>query len=82
MLTIDRMRLHLPPLLESHTPEIVRLLAEELAVVPLAADLNIDRLTVGPVLIPLGSGHREVARAVASAIGTTLRKGQADAQHH
>jgi hypothetical protein len=74
VLTIDRMRLRLPREFQNRARRIARLVAEELAAVPLAADRNIDRLTVGPIGMRPGAGDREVARAVAGAIGTTLRK--------
>ncbi|WP_306533331.1 hypothetical protein [Geobacter sp.] len=73
MLTVDRMRLQLPPAFRDRAGEIARLVAEELATVPMTADLRIDRLAVPPVEVTHQATDREVARAVAVAVGEGLK---------
>ncbi len=74
MLTVDRLRLQLPPVFRDRAGEIARLVAEELATVPMAADLQIDRLAVPPVEVHPLATDRDVARAVAQAVGSELGK--------
>jgi len=74
MLTIDRLRLQLPPPFRDRAGEIARLVAEELATLPMAADLQIDRLTVSPVEVHPLASDRDVARAVAASVGAELGK--------
>ncbi len=72
MLTVDRLRLQLPPAFRDRAGEIARLVAEELATVPMTADLHLDRLAVPPVEVSHQATDREVARAVAGAVGEGL----------
>lgn len=74
MLTVDRLRMQLPPAFRDRAGEIARLVAEELATVPVTADLQIDRLAVPPVEVHHLATDREVARAVAQSVGTELGK--------
>ncbi|MBT1076103.1 hypothetical protein [Geobacter grbiciae] len=74
MLTIDRLRLKLPPAFRDRAGEIARLVAEELATVPVASDFHLDRLVVPPVEVHPQATDRDVARAVAVAVGAGLVK--------
>ncbi len=73
MLTVDRLRLQLPPAFRDRGGEIARLVGEELATVPLSADLLLDRLAVPPVEVSHQATDREVARAVAASIQLGIR---------
>ena len=73
MLNIDRLRLQLPPPFRDRAGEIARLVAEELAVVPLSSDLHLDRLTIPPVEMQPQAGDREVARAIATSVHAGIR---------
>jgi hypothetical protein len=73
MLTIDRLRLQLPPAFQDRAGEIARLVGEELATVSVGAELYLDRLAVPPVEVSHQATDREVARAVAASIQTGIR---------
>lgn len=73
MLTVDRLRLQLPPDFRDRAGEIARLVAEELATVPMAIDLQLDRLAVPPVEVHPQATDRDVARAVAQSVHTGIR---------
>ncbi len=73
MLTIDRLRLQLPPAFRDRAGEIARLVGEELATVSVGTDLQIDRLAVAPVEVHSLATDRDVARAIAQAVGQTLQ---------
>lgn len=79
MLTIDRLRLTLPPGFESRADAVARLVADELAARPLRADPSgdrrVDRLSVPSVTAPVGGTDREVARVVARAVHGELMRG-------
>ncbi len=68
MLTIDRLRLQLPKHLRERAGDIARLVADELAALPVSSDLRLERLMIQPVEVHPQAGDREVARAVAMAI--------------
>lgn len=72
MLIVDRLRLQLPPAFRDRAGEIARLVGEELATVPMTADLHLDRLAVPPVEVHHQATDREVARAVAASVGAEL----------
>jgi len=73
MLTIDRLRLQLPPAFRDRAGEIARLVGEELATVSVSADLHLDRLAVPPVEVSHQATDREVARTIAQSIHTGIR---------
>ncbi len=73
MLTVDRLRLQLPPDFRDRAGEIARLVAEELATVPMASELQLDRLAVPPVEVHPQATDRDVARAVAQSVHTGIR---------
>lgn len=72
MLTIDRLRLQLPPAFRDRAGEIARLVGEELVAVSVGVDLQIDRLAVPQIEVHPQATNREVARAVAVAVGAEL----------
>ena len=51
MLTINCLRLSLPASFADRGPQIARMLAEELAALPLASSVNIERLKAPPVTV-------------------------------
>jgi len=73
MLNIDRLHLQLPHAFRDRAGEIARLVAEELATVPMTADLQLDRLAVPPVEIHPRATDRDVARAVAASVHNGIR---------
>ncbi len=73
MLTIDRLRLQLPVALKERAGDIARLVAEELAALPVASSLCLERLVIPSVEVHPRAGDREVARAVAEAIHAGIR---------
>uniref|UniRef100_A0A831XGF3 Uncharacterized protein n=1 Tax=Geobacter metallireducens TaxID=28232 RepID=A0A831XGF3_GEOME len=74
MLTIDRLRMQLPPSFRDRAGEIARLVGEELATtVSVEGDLHLDRLAVPSVEVSPQATDREVARAVAQSIHTGIR---------
>ncbi len=73
MLTVDRLRLQLPPSFRDRAGEIARLVAEELAMVPMAADLQLERLALPPVEVHHQASDREVARVVAASVHAGIR---------
>lgn len=73
MLTVDRLKMQLPPSFRDRAGEIARLVGEELATVSVSADLHLDRLMVPPVEVHPQATDREVARAVATSIHTGIR---------
>lgn len=75
MLSIDRLRLTLPPGFADRADAVARLVADELAALPLAGDRTLARLAVPPVAVPPGGSDREVAGRVARAIHGALTRG-------
>ncbi|MFL6203664.1 MAG: hypothetical protein ACJ76J_31225, partial [Thermoanaerobaculia bacterium] len=79
MLKIDRLRLSLPPGYEARAERIARLVADELASLPIQGDANLDRLTLPAVEVGPRATDRQVAGAIAGAMGSHLKdlKGEA-----
>lgn len=73
MLTVDRLRLQLPPSFRDRAGEIARLVAEELAIVAMAADLQLERLALPPVEVHHQASDQEVARVVAASVHAGIR---------
>jgi hypothetical protein len=71
MLTVDRLRLRLPPGLEARAESIALKVAEVLAESPVAGDLSLDSLTVGPVKITSATDEA-VVEGIAGAIRERL----------
>ncbi len=74
MLTIDRLRLKLPAALQNRAGEIVRLLSEEMAGIPLTSGRYLERLALPPLAVTPETGSREVARTIVAAIAAKLQK--------
>lgn len=74
MLTIERLRLHLPEGFEHRSHRIARLLADELAIIPLESDGRLERLSVSVVPVYPGCSDHQVARSIAKAIQAKFRK--------
>ncbi len=79
MLTIDRLRLHLPPIFRDQAADIARLVGQELGNVSVPGAMHLERLVLPPIQAPAGAGSRELARAVAAAIGAGLRNARSGA---
>lgn len=75
MITIDRLKLTLPPGFEARADALARRIAEELAALPADGPLSRKRLTVPPLALEPGLSDREMARRVAGAIRGQLAKG-------
>jgi hypothetical protein len=75
MLTIDRLRLLLPPGFETRADRIARLVADEVAArLPLRGETRLDRLTLPRVQVPRGASDRQVAQSVARALVAGLNR--------
>lgn len=75
MLTIDALKLRLPPGFEGRAGAIVRLLGDELARLPLPpGNLSLPALEVPPLHTGPGAGNQEVASSIARAIGHRLAR--------
>lgn len=72
MLTIERLRLHLPGEYRDRARLIARLVANELAGIEVGRDRKIDRLSMPPVTIVPGTADRQIARQIADAVQTRL----------
>ncbi len=69
---IDELAMQLPAEYQHRAAAIARLVGEELANLSVAQSHSIEQFTVPPVSLPAGAGDRQVATAVASAIGAQL----------
>lgn len=74
MLTIDRLRLHLPQGYRHRAGSIGRLLAAELAKMPLGRSLQLESLRLSPVDIAPGAGDGQIARRIAAAVQGRIEK--------
>ncbi len=72
MLTIDRLRLHLPSGYRHRSASIGRLLAEELARIPLGRDLQIENLRLPSITIASGESDRRIARKITAAVAQRI----------
>jgi hypothetical protein len=78
MLTIDRLRLHLPGDCRDRAHRIARMVANDLALLPVGNDTKIDRVSVPPITVAPGTADRQIARQIATAVRTRLNgKGKA-----
>ena len=73
MLKIDRLRLSLPPGYEARADRIARLVADELASLQLQGDANLDQLTLPALEVGPRATDRQVAGAIAGAMGSHLK---------
>lgn len=72
MLKIDRLRISLPPGYEARAERIARLVADELAALPIQGDARLDRLTVPTVEVGQNASNRQIASSVAGAMAAHL----------
>ena len=72
MLTIDRLRLHLPGEYRDRAHLIARLVADELSEVEVKDDRMIDRVSMPPVRIIPGTADQQIARQIAAAVQSRL----------
>jgi hypothetical protein len=72
MLTIDRLRLHLPSEYRDRAHLIARLVANELADVEVGSNRKIDRVSIPPITVALGTADQQIARQIATAVQTRL----------
>lgn len=68
MLSIDRLRIHLPEGHRNRAMPIARLVAEALAEKPVSGSFDLERLTVPAVHILPGASDRQIAHSIAAAI--------------
>lgn len=68
MLSIDRLRIHLPEDYRNRATPIARMVAEALAEQPVSGSLDLERLTVPAVPILPGASDRQIAHSIAAAI--------------
>jgi hypothetical protein len=73
MLTIERLRLQLPPGYRQRAASIGRLLTTELARMPLKRHLRLEHLSLPPVSIPPGAADGQIARHIAAAVQGQLK---------
>ncbi len=74
MLVIDRLRISLPPGFEHRAESVARLVAAELAALPVAGRRRVERLEVPAVEVAAGDGDRHLAGRLATAIHHQLRQ--------
>ena len=72
MLTIDRLRLGLPAAYRGRAHLIARMVANELAAVPVKDNRKIERLNLPPITIAPGAADQQVARQIAAAVQNRL----------
>ena len=72
MLNIDRLRLQLPPEYADRAAGIARLLADELATLPVQTNQRLDQLVLPPVSILPGASDQQVARSIAAGVQASL----------
>ena len=74
MLTIDRLRLHLPPGYRHRAASIGRRLAAELAGMPLRRNVQLESLRLPPVDMAPGAGDDQIARRIAATVQGRIEK--------
>jgi len=72
MLTIDRLRLHLPGEYRDRAHLIARLVANELSEVEVKYDRRINRMSMPPVRVVPGMADQQIARQIAAAVQSRL----------
>jgi hypothetical protein len=73
VLRIDRLQLRLPGEYQAHAHRIARLVARELAAMPVETAGDFDRLAVPPIVVAPGMGSRVVAKQIAVAVKGRLK---------
>lgn len=74
MLTIDRLRLQLPPGYRQRAASIGRRLTAELAKMPLRRNLQLESLRLPPVDIAPGADDGQIVRRIAGAVQGRLEQ--------
>jgi hypothetical protein len=79
MLTIDKLRLSLPAGYEPRAGRIARLIADELATLPLQENASQENVSIARLQLPAlhvahGASDRHVAGAIASAIAAQVNR--------
>lgn len=72
MLKIDRLRISLPAGYEARADRIARLVADELAALPIQGDANLDRLSLPTVEVARNASNRRIASSIASSMAAQL----------
>jgi hypothetical protein len=72
MLTIDRLRLQLPGEYRDRAHLIARMVAHELAEIPVGDSRKIERVSLPPITVVPGTVDRQIARQIAAAVQTRL----------
>ena len=72
MLTIDRLRLHLPSEYQDRAHLIARRVADELAEVPVENGRKIDRVRMPPITVVAGTADQQIASQIVMAVQTQL----------
>jgi hypothetical protein len=72
MLTIDRLRLHLPAECRDRAHLIARMVADELTLLPVENGSKIDRVSVPSITVAPGTADRQIARQIATAVQSQL----------
>ena len=76
MLKIDRLRISLPAGFEARAERIARLVADELAGLPIQGDAKFDRLALPTVEVGPRASDRQVASSIASGMASRLGGGK------
>ena len=72
MIHIDRLALNLPAGFEARAADIVRRVGLELAVLPVAGQTNVARLTVDGLSITASMSNAQIARQIAGGLRNAL----------
>jgi len=72
MLSIDRLRLQLPAEYADRAAGIARLLADELAALPVQSSQRLEQLVVPPVSVMPGASDQQIARSIAAGVQAGL----------
>lgn len=72
MLTIDRLRLHLPSEYQDRAQLIAHLVADQLDQISLGRTRKIEQLSLAPITIAAGLPDQQLARVIATAVQTQL----------
>ena len=72
MLTIDRLRLRLPGAYRDRAHLIARMVAHELAEIPVGHSRKIERVSLPPITVVPGTADRQIASQIAAVVQTRL----------
>lgn len=68
MWSLEQLRLTLPAGFEHRAEGIVRRLADQLATLPVSKEIQLDRLTLPPIVMEASAGDGEIAARIAGAL--------------